>query len=196
MSHRWSICASPIRYYLKLSLLVSSINKTLRILLLLLLVFLVLIIIILGLILENSQSSPIFFPSRSSNTTLTFRPFKFTDQDCKRYDFKRLRRPNTSDVTPPIYDFFLFNDEMDLLEIRLYELYNYVTLFLIVESRTTLSGRPKPLYLKDNWEKFNKYYHKMRRFEVDLDENPKHRWANEIKLRDEGLRLALKDQTK
>jgi len=83
-----------------------------------------------------------------------------------------------------------------MLEIRLYELYNYVTVFLIVESRTTLSGKPKPLYLKENWQKFKKYYDKIRRFEVDLDENATDKWANEAKIRQEGLRLALRDQTK
>jgi hypothetical protein len=49
----------------------------------------------------------------------------------------------------PIYDFFIFNNELGMLEIRLHELYEYVTLFLIAESNLTLSGIPKPFYLKE-----------------------------------------------
>jgi hypothetical protein len=195
MSRQWSMCTARRRYYLKLSLLFSLMNKILRILLLLLLLLLPLIIIVLGSVLESFQSPPVLFLTPSWNTTTIFRPSQLTNRDCKRYDFERLRRPNTSNVTLPIYDFFPFNNELDMLEIRLYELYNYVTLFLIVESRTTLSGKPKPLHLKENWHKFEKYHDKMQRFEVDLDKNPMGRWDNEINIRQEGLRLALKNQT-
>ncbi|CAF1290412.1 unnamed protein product [Adineta steineri] len=178
-------------------------------------IFLALIIIIFGLVLDKYQLSPIVLPilflntattsttsttSTTATTTTTtaaiiFRPYPLTNQDCKSYDFKRLRRPNMSHVTLPIYDYFIFHDELDTLEIRLYELYNYVTLFLIAESQTTLTGKSKPLYLKENWQKFEKYHDKMRRIEVELDEDPRGQWTNEIKMRRDGLLLALKNQT-
>jgi hypothetical protein len=59
------------------------------------------------------------------------------------YDFG-----NVSTTKNLIYDFFIFNNEFDMLEIRLYELYEYVTLFLIAESNQTFTGKSKPLHLK------------------------------------------------
>ncbi|CAF1368919.1 unnamed protein product, partial [Rotaria magnacalcarata] len=50
-----------------------------------------------------------------------------------------------------------------MLEIRLYELYDHVTLFLIAESNQTFSGKSKQLYLKDNWSRFSRYHNKIRR---------------------------------
>jgi hypothetical protein len=187
MGNQWLTCTM-----LKSTLM----NKTLRTLLLFLFVFLMVVLFILGSIVDHTSTSSVSFVTTSWNTTTTtLPPPLLTDTSCKRLTFKRLRRPNSNDVTPPIYDFFLFHDELDLLEIRLYELYRYVTLFLIVEGRTTLSGKPKPVYLKENWHRFEAYHSKMRRFEVDLDTNPKSYWANEIKAREEGLRLALQNQT-
>ena len=93
-----------------------------------------------------------------------------------------------------IYDFLIMNDEFDMLEIRLFELYEYVDLFLIAESNTTFTGKPKPLYLKDNWNRFRRYHNKMRRIEVllwNLEIDKKSTWDNERRMRDDGLRLAL-----
>ncbi|CAF4649768.1 unnamed protein product [Rotaria sp. Silwood1] len=86
-----------------------------------------------------------------------------------------------------------------MLEIRLYELYDYVTLFLIAESNQTLSGKPKPLFLKENWSRFTRYHKKMRRVEVNLMtpiNKTTDSWGNERKMRNEGIRLALPNSTK
>lgn len=115
---------------------------------------------------------------------------KKTDAQCTKYNFKPINS-NVTHKSLPIYDFFPFHAEFDTLEIRLYELYNYVTLFLIAESRETLSGKEKPLYLKENWSKFAKYHDKMRRIEVELARNIQIAWPNEHRMRNEGLRLAL-----
>lgn len=115
---------------------------------------------------------------------------KQTDTQCKKYDFIPIDF-NTTHRPLPIYDFFIFNDEFDVLEIRLYELYQYVTLFIIAESRETLTGREKPLYLKENWSRFAKYHDKIRRVEVTLVRNITNPWLNEYRMRNEGLLLAL-----
>ncbi len=52
------------------------------------------------------------------------------------------------------YDCFIFNDELDLLRLRLEYLQNSVDYFVIVESTRTLSGGPKPLHFSLNKEKF------------------------------------------
>jgi hypothetical protein len=51
-----------------------------------------------------------------------------------------------------IYDTFLFNGELDLLEIRLNILNDYVDQFVIVEAATTFTMDPKELYYENNKE--------------------------------------------
>ncbi len=129
----------------------------------------------------------------SSNQSSCYEPIaslKKSNAECTKYDFKT-KSSHVTYTSLPIYDFFIFNNEFDILEIRLYELYNYVTLFLIVESRDTLSGKEKPLYLKENWSKFARYHDKIRRIELRLVRNVTNAWPNEHRMRSEGLRLAL-----
>lgn len=56
-----------------------------------------------------------------------------------------------------IYDCFLFNDELDLLRLRLAFLKDTVDHFVLVESERTLSGKKKPLHFKDNRDQFKEY---------------------------------------
>ena len=60
-----------------------------------------------------------------------------------------------------IYDIFTFNNELDLLEIRLNILNNYVDYFVIVEATETFSGIPKPLHYNLNKERFKNFQHKI-----------------------------------
>jgi len=60
-----------------------------------------------------------------------------------------------------IYDVFPFSNELDLLEIRLNILDNYVDRFIITEAEFTFSGIEKPLYLSENLEKFSKFKDKI-----------------------------------
>jgi beta-1,4-mannosyl-glycoprotein beta-1,4-N-acetylglucosaminyltransferase len=60
-----------------------------------------------------------------------------------------------------IYDCFIFNNELDLLELRLAYLYDIVNFFVLVESELTLSGNHKPLYYNENKERFEKYSSKI-----------------------------------
>lgn len=53
-----------------------------------------------------------------------------------------------------IYDAIIFSHELDLLEIRWRELQPYVTKFVILESNTTFTGIPKPLYFTLNQARF------------------------------------------
>ncbi|KAL3535887.1 hypothetical protein ACH5RR_004348 [Cinchona calisaya] len=53
-----------------------------------------------------------------------------------------------------VYDGIIFSNELDLLEIRLRELLPYVTKFVILESKTTFTGKPKPLFFEKNQDRF------------------------------------------
>lgn len=60
-----------------------------------------------------------------------------------------------------IYDTFTLFNELDLLEIRLNILDPYVDFFVICESYKTFSGKDKPLYYKENRDRFSKWNHKI-----------------------------------
>jgi beta-1,4-mannosyl-glycoprotein beta-1,4-N-acetylglucosaminyltransferase len=60
-----------------------------------------------------------------------------------------------------IYDLFMINNEMDWLEIRMDTMARHVDYFVILESPVTFTGLEKPLVMKDNWDRFEKYHEKM-----------------------------------
>ena len=60
-----------------------------------------------------------------------------------------------------IFDTFLFFNELDLLEIRLETLYDYVDYFVISEATKTFSGKDKPLYFNQNKARFKKFNDKI-----------------------------------
>ena len=68
---------------------------------------------------------------------------------------------------PLIIDACLLFNELDLLEIRLGELWDAVDRFVIVESDTTFAGRPKPYFFEAHASRFRPFaskisYHKAR----------------------------------
>lgn len=65
-----------------------------------------------------------------------------------------------------VFDVFTFYNELDLLEIRLEILDQHVDYFVIVECVETFSGKPKPLYLRDNFERYKKFHHKIIHFVI------------------------------
>ena len=78
-----------------------------------------------------------------------------------------------------IYDCFTFFNELDLLEIRLNVLNDVVDKFVIVEATKTFSGTSKPLYFKDNRERFEKFREKIIHIIVDdMPDAPKNRNGN------------------
>ena len=55
-----------------------------------------------------------------------------------------------------IIDCFIFYNELEILNVRLHELYDVVDNIIIAEATTTHTGKPKPLYYLENKELFNK----------------------------------------
>lgn len=90
---------------------------------------------------------------------------------------------------PRVYDCFLFFRELDLLEIRLGELYPVVDAFVIVEARRDFAGNEKPLVFKANRSRFARFADKIRHVEVlDEPEDPGRRWARQAHQRGAMLR--------
>ncbi len=67
-----------------------------------------------------------------------------------------------------IYDCFTFFNELDLLEIRLEELYKHVDYFVIVEATKTFTGEKKDLIFKKNKKRFSKWEDKIIYVSTDL----------------------------
>lgn len=55
----------------------------------------------------------------------------------------------------------MFFNELDVLEIRLAELYDKVDYFVLVEAPFTHSGKPKPLYYQENKNRYKKWNDKI-----------------------------------
>jgi hypothetical protein len=60
-----------------------------------------------------------------------------------------------------IFDCFLFFNELEILSIRLKELYDVVHRFVIIEAPVTHQGKPKPLYFQENSERFRTFSDKI-----------------------------------
>lgn len=60
-----------------------------------------------------------------------------------------------------VFDGFTFFNEMDLLELRLRELWDVVDGFVLVEGTRTFQKNPKPLYFQQNKDRFKKYESKI-----------------------------------
>jgi len=60
-----------------------------------------------------------------------------------------------------IYDICSFNNELDMLDLRLKILNDHVDKFIIVEANTTFSGVEKPLNYLNNRERFKEYEDKI-----------------------------------
>lgn len=69
--------------------------------------------------------------------------------------------PQLEKREPAIFDCFPFNNELDILDTRLQELFNVVDRFVIVEARHTHSGRPKELNFHNNLNRYSSYLSKI-----------------------------------
>lgn len=66
-----------------------------------------------------------------------------------------------------IYDCFAFFNEMDLLELRLRELWDTVDHFVLVEATRTFQKQPKPLFFQENRARFKEFESKIIHIVVD-----------------------------
>ena len=98
---------------------------------------------------------------------------------------------------PMVYDCFMFANELDVLDIRMHELKDVVDKFVIAEAPITQSGLTKPLYLRENWDRFKEFHDKIIHLVIDDmptgDVDP---WERERFQRDSVMRglINLKDE--
>ena len=82
-----------------------------------------------------------------------------------------------------IYDCFTFFNELDLLEIRLNILNDYVDKFVLVEATKTFTGQDKPLYYQENKERFKQFENKIIHIIVDSYPDSNNPWFFECNQR-------------
>lgn len=78
-----------------------------------------------------------------------------------------------------VFDCFTFFNELDLLEIRLQELWDTVDYFVLSEATISHSGKPKELHFDKNKARFEKYMSKIRHIIVDDIPETQDSWVRE-----------------
>jgi beta-1,4-mannosyl-glycoprotein beta-1,4-N-acetylglucosaminyltransferase len=116
------------------------------------------------------------FSTSDNSTGFTKPPKKDLDLDLDEL-FKTSTNKNPVGVNKRrIFDCFLFNNEIDMLKLRLEELKDVVDIFVLVESKYTFSGKSKPLHfelVKNEFLKYNIQH-------ITLTEPPaEDAWSNE-----------------
>lgn len=78
-----------------------------------------------------------------------------------------------------ICDCFMFYNELEILDIRLHEVYDVVDYIIIIEATKTHTGKTKPLYYAENKERYSKYSDKIVYMLTDFEEkHPFTRYLN------------------
>lgn len=91
----------------------------------------------------------------------------FDKLDCKSFKYRHVLTGKSS-YPLRVLDMFSINNEMDILEIRLYELWDVVDEFIIIEETITQRGIRKPLYFNEvKHKKFSKFLSKIRHIIFD-----------------------------
>ena len=80
-----------------------------------------------------------------------------------------------------IYDIFFYNNETELLDIRLNQHCKYVDKFIIITGDKTFSGNLNDINEKQILDEFKSLAEKITIKKVLLKNNPNSRWENEIK---------------
>ena len=91
-----------------------------------------------------------------------------------------------------VYDCFTFFNELDLLEVRLEELYDAVDYFVIAEANMSHSGKPKDWVLEPNMKRFAKFADKIRYLQIEDFPVTDNSWVRE-KFQRDALRRGLTD---
>jgi len=113
------------------------------------------------------------------------------NDSCAHYGFTA-----TTNNKRRLFDGFLFNNELDLLEIRLHQLHKIVDYFIIVECNLTFTNIPKPFHYEENKARFEKFHSQIIHVKVDGSRLQYHRsaFAKENFLRHQIFSLGMSQQ--
>ncbi|HVU71889.1 MAG TPA: hypothetical protein VHE83_02905 [Mycobacteriales bacterium] len=78
-----------------------------------------------------------------------------------------------------VWDCILLNDELDLLEARLQIMGPVIDKLVVVEAAMTFTGKPKPLHLREAWDRFAPWHDKLVPVEAKLSEKVDDVWDRE-----------------
>lgn len=78
-----------------------------------------------------------------------------------------------------VIDCFTFYNELDMLELRLLELYSVVDHFIIIEADETFSGRKKDFFFEKNKERFFRFSNKIIHVKISFPSHLKDAWSRE-----------------
>lgn len=115
----------------------------------------------------SNPLAPTHPPQTSGATDQGYLPIERAAEFCSKRRFQPFKERHRR---RKIYDLILFNTELDWLEIRIGEMYHNVDYFVIVEGEKTFSAQPKPLTMKDNWQRFAPYHDKIIRHTLNDSE--------------------------
>lgn len=91
-------------------------------------------------------------------------------------------------ISAKIYDCFLFYNELELLELRLNELYDHVDFFVLIESRETFRGNLKNYYFEENKHRFEKFLDKIIHVVVEDRIQTNNAWVRDSYQRNQIMR--------
>ncbi|KAI1180579.1 glycosyltransferase family 17 protein [Nemania sp. FL0916] len=109
---------------------------------------------------------------------------------CRQHGWKPFKNAEKRKV----YDLIMVNTELEWLEIRLNGTYDYVDYFVIVESSKTFTNRDKPLFIKDNMDRFAAYRDKIIYHHLEIPEGFHSDRANPAWAWEDLQRNAMYDQ--
>ncbi|KAK6535407.1 hypothetical protein TWF694_001868 [Orbilia ellipsospora] len=115
---------------------------------------------------DTSNSPAPASPPPERPSSLDFLPLEDAKKFCKnrRWEIWEERQKPRK-----IYDLILVNTELDWLEIRLGQMHEHVDYFVILEANLTFQDTPKPLFVEENWDRFEKYHSKMIRHTLSIE---------------------------
>ncbi len=70
------------------------------------------------------------------------------------------------ETRPRVFDCFMFNNELDILELRLSELFDVVDVFVLIEATFSHRGNSKPLHYRENERRFARYSKKVKNITI------------------------------
>jgi hypothetical protein len=92
---------------------------------------------------------------------------------------------NTENNNMKVTDAFIFNNEIELLQFRFHELNDVVDHFVIVESKQTFTGNPKPLFFSENVDLFQLFLHKVTNIVIEEFPTNIDTWSREYYQRNQ-----------